>query len=121
MFRQVGSALGASITGTIITTGIALRLPDALANHGVPTGARAAITHAVVADQSPHGVPAGIRPAIEAAAGSSFAGALHIAVLSVGVASVIMLVATALLLGNRPRPTAAPRTGTAPSGHVVAS
>jgi hypothetical protein len=36
MFRQVGGALGASITGTILTSGLGSRLPAELADHGPP-------------------------------------------------------------------------------------
>jgi DHA2 family multidrug resistance protein-like MFS transporter len=98
MFRQIGSALGASITGTIITTGIASRLPGELAQRGVPATARGPITHAVVAGRSPAAAPAGLRAAIESAAGSAFADALHVAVLSVGVSAVVMTAASDALM-----------------------
>jgi EmrB/QacA subfamily drug resistance transporter len=104
MFRQIGSALGASITGTIITTGIASRLPGDLAQRGVPSAAREPITHAVVAGQSPATAPPGLRTAIESAAGSAFADALHVAMVSVGIGAVVMTVVAIALLSNRPQP-----------------
>jgi hypothetical protein len=66
MFRQIGSALGAAVTGTIITTGIASRLPTQLAEHHIPAASRAAITRAVVDAQRPHGLPAQVTSAIAA-------------------------------------------------------
>lgn len=103
MFRQVGSALGASVTGTIITTGIASRLPGALASRGIPAHAQTTIAHAMVADRPVHGAPAGIRTAVQDAAGSSFADALHVAVLSIGIGTIVMTIAAVVLLAGRPR------------------
>jgi EmrB/QacA subfamily drug resistance transporter len=114
MFRQIGSALGASITGTIITTGIASRLPGELAARGVPAPAREPITHAVAAGQSASSAPAGLRSAIESAAGSAFADALHVAVLSVGIGAAVMTVAAIVLLASRPAPAPEPSGAAAP-------
>jgi EmrB/QacA subfamily drug resistance transporter len=114
MFRQIGSALGASVTGTIITTGIASRLPAQLASRGVPAGARPAITHAVVADQSPHGTSANLLSAIESAAGSSFASSLHVAVVSVAIGAVVVGAGAVVWLANRP----APASGAAPAAEA---
>ena len=80
-------------------------MPAQLASRGVPAGARPAITHAVVADQSPHGISASLLSAIESAAGSSFASSLHVAVVSVAIGAVVVGAGAVVWLANRPAPS----------------
>jgi MFS family permease len=112
MFRQVGGALGASITGTILTSGFASRLPDELAGHGVPHAAIPGIANAAGHGASADAAPHALRERIAAAAGDAFAGALHVAVLVPGIAAALAALAAAWWLANRP--SAAPAARIAP-------
>jgi EmrB/QacA subfamily drug resistance transporter len=110
MFRQLGGALGASITGTIITTGLASRLPGQLARHGIPAADQAGITQAVVAGRPSSGVPASLVPGIEAAAGDSFASAMHVADLCVGIGAIVLALVSLAFIASRPHQAVTPLT-----------
>jgi DHA2 family multidrug resistance protein-like MFS transporter len=115
MFRQLGGALGASVTGTIITTGLASRLPAQLARHAVPASDQAGVAKAVVAGQPASGVPASLLSGIRAAAGDSFAGAMHVADLCVGVAAIVALIVALAYVASRPQHTVTAAATPAPA------
>jgi EmrB/QacA subfamily drug resistance transporter len=113
MFRQLGGALGASITGTIITTGLASRLPGELARHAVPAGDRAGVAQAIAAGRPASGVPASLIPGIQAAAGDAFADAMHVADLCVGIGAVVLTVIALAFVASRPQHAVAAATARA--------
>jgi DHA2 family multidrug resistance protein-like MFS transporter len=119
MFRQVGGALGASITGTIITTGLASRLPAQLAGHAVPAADRATVAAAVAGGRAPGGVPASLLPGIQAAAGDAFAGAMHVAVLCIGIGAVVLVAVALAFIASRPHQAATVVTSGAPATEVA--
>jgi DHA2 family multidrug resistance protein-like MFS transporter len=102
MFRQVGAALGSSITGTLLTSGLTSRLPRALAEHGVPAAAVGRVAHAVAAGGGPVSAPSALRHPIAAAAGDAFAGSLHVAVLVPGAAAAIAAFVAFAWISNQP-------------------
>jgi DHA2 family multidrug resistance protein-like MFS transporter len=115
MFRQIGGALGASITGTIITTGLASRLPAQLARYGVPASNQQGITQAIVAGHPAGGVPARLLPGIEAAAGDAFAGAMHVADLCMGIGAIVLTVVSLAFIASRPHHAVAAAASSAPA------
>jgi EmrB/QacA subfamily drug resistance transporter len=119
MFRQIGGALGASITGTIITTGLASRLPGQLTSHGVPAAVQPAVARAVIAGQAPGGAPASLLPGIRAAAGGAFADAMHIALLTVGIGAVVLLAVALVFIAANPHHAVAAAAPAAPAPEVA--
>jgi len=107
MFRQVGAALGSSIIGTLLTSGLISRLPRALADHGVPAAAIGRVAHAVAAGAGPTSAPSALRHPIAAAAGDAFAGSLHVAVLVPGAAAAVAAIVAFAWISNRPAHSAA--------------
>ena len=102
MFRQVGNTLGASITGTILTSGLVSRLPGQLADRGVSHDVAAHVASAVGNGSGAASAPAGLRATITASIGDAFAGALHLAVLIPGLAGLAAAAATVAFIHNRP-------------------
>jgi DHA2 family multidrug resistance protein-like MFS transporter len=102
MFRQVGNTLGASITGTILTSGLVSRLPGQLADRGVSHDVAGHVASAVGNGSGAASAPAGLRATITASIGDAFAGALHLAVLIPGLAGLAAAAATIAFINNRP-------------------
>jgi DHA2 family multidrug resistance protein-like MFS transporter len=102
MFRQVGGALGSSITGTIVTSGLVSRLPSELVHHGVAPGTAAELARSVANGTSAPAGHAAIAHSIVASVGDAFVGALHVAVLIPGLAGLIAAAATVAFIRNRP-------------------
>ncbi|WP_063794871.1 MFS transporter [Microbispora sp. ATCC PTA-5024] len=104
-FRQVGSVMGSSILGTLLTAGLASALPGRLAAHGVPPAAREEVVAAVASGRSGGAPqPAAVRDAVA----DAFTSGFHT---SMVVCGVVLLVAAVLALAavhNRPhqRPAA---------------
>jgi DHA2 family multidrug resistance protein-like MFS transporter len=105
MFRQVGNTLGASITGTILTSGLISRLPAELADRGISHDVARHVARAVSDGSGAATAPAGLRAAIGASIGDAFVGALHLAVLIPGVAGLAAAAATVAFIRNRPANT----------------
>lgn len=106
LFRQVGNTLGATVTGTVLTSGLASRLPGELTQRGIPSGQAEQVTQAVGTGASSSTLPAALRDTVTAAVDDAFAGALHLAVLLPGVGLAAVAVAALLFVGNRPAPQA---------------
>jgi DHA2 family multidrug resistance protein-like MFS transporter len=102
MFRQVGNTLGASITGTILTTGLVSRLPGALTDRGVTTDVAHQVAGAVGNGAGAASAPAALHTTIFAAVGDAFVGALHVAVVIPGIAGLAAAAATIAFISNRP-------------------
>ena len=96
--RQIGTVLGTSILGTVLTSRLAARLPEELAAHGVPVAAREPIAAAVASGTGGGPLPPGAREAI----GSAFASGVHSGF--VVTAIVYLLAAGLVLAGVRNRP-----------------
>ncbi|QFZ72392.1 MFS transporter [Streptomyces fagopyri] len=103
MFRQLGSVLGPSVLGTLVTTRFPEYLHDRLAASGVPAdrvdGVVAGITHGGAS-----GPPAAQAHAISVAVPQAFSEALHLGWLVAGIVLLAVVVPTAFLLR---RPSAA--------------
>ncbi|MEU1616796.1 MFS transporter [Streptomyces sp. NPDC005722] len=106
LFRQLGGTLGATVTGTVLTSGLASRLPGELADRGVPSGVAGQVTEAVGTGAQGSALPAALRDTVTAAVGDAFTGALHLAVLIPGVGLAAAAVAALVLVGSRPAPQA---------------
>jgi MFS family permease len=102
MFRQVGNTLGASITGTILTSGLASRLPMELRDRGVDPAVASDVAHAASTGSAAASAPAGLHDTIIASVGDAFAGALHLAVLIPGLAGLAAAAAAIAFIRNRP-------------------
>ncbi|MGW3244080.1 MFS transporter [Streptomyces sp. NPDC001070] len=106
LFRQVGGTLGATVTGTVLTSGLVSRLPGELGDRGVPSDVAERVTQAVGSGAQGSALPAALRETVTASVGDAFTGALHLAVLIPGVGLAAAAVAAVLLIGNRPAPQA---------------
>lgn len=97
MFRQLGSVLGPSILGTLVTTRFPAYLHDRLTSSGVPAdrvdGVVAGITHGGAGTP-----PAAQAHAISVAVPQAFSEALHLGWLVAGIVLLVMAVPTAFLL-----------------------
>ncbi|MEV7239060.1 MFS transporter, partial [Streptomyces sp. NPDC051020] len=98
LFRQIGNTLGASVTGTIVTSGLISRLPDQLTQHGVPSEATRDITDGIASGTPIAAIPAGIRDNVSAAFADAFTSALHLAVLIPAVGALLAAVAAVLFV-----------------------
>jgi len=97
--RQIGTVLGTSVLGTVLTSRLAARLPDELATHHVPVAARDAIATAVASGTSgTRPLPPGAREAI----GSAFATGVHTGFVITAI--VYLLAAVLVLVGVHNRP-----------------
>jgi MFS family permease len=108
MSRQVGSALGAAILGTVLTSGLATNLPGALTSRGVPAPAAGKIAAAATGGGSRGSIPASLRETVDSAVGSAFGTAMHHAVLIPGMLAIVMAIIAAAFLRARPVNAAAP-------------
>ncbi|WP_406261316.1 MFS transporter [Actinacidiphila glaucinigra] len=106
LFRQVGGTLGATVTGTVLTSGLASRLPGELSDRGVPSRVADQVTQAVGTGAQGSTLPAALRDTVTDAVGGAFTGALHLAVLIPGVGLAAAAVAALVLVANRPAPQA---------------
>lgn len=121
MFRQIGGALGASLLGTLLTTGYLASLPTALVARGVPEAGAVRLTEAAAGGGSLSGVPEALRQTFLAAFGESFTDAFHDAALVPGIAALACAVLAAVLVRPpAPPPVTAPATtiAAAPVGPV---
>ncbi|MFF2998145.1 MFS transporter [Streptomyces sp. NPDC057950] len=103
MFRQLGSVLGPSVLGTLVTTRFPEHLHDRLAASGIPAdrvdGVVAGITHGGTS-----GLPAAQAHAISVAVPQAFSEALHLGWL---VAGIVLLATTVPTVWFLRRPAAA--------------
>ncbi|NBM20056.1 MFS transporter [Streptomyces sp. GC420] len=102
LFRQVAGPLGASITVTILTSGLTSRLPSELAEHGTPPAVADRVTRAVSNGAPASTAPAGLRETVAAAIGEAFTASLHLAALITAVGTLTAAAAAVVLIRNRP-------------------
>ncbi|MEU9337157.1 MFS transporter [Streptomyces sp. NPDC048290] len=103
LFRQIGNTLGASITGTIVTSGLVSRLPEQLTRHGVAPEDAGDITGRVTSGTPLDSLPAAIRDNVTAAFGDAFTASLHLAVLIPGVGALLAALAALIFVHKRAR------------------
>ncbi|MEU9315071.1 MFS transporter [Streptomyces sp. NPDC048295] len=101
LFRQIGNTLGASVTGTIVTSGLINRLPDQLTRHGVPSEATRDIIDGIASGTPLDAVSAEVRDNVSAAFGDAFTAALHLAVLIPAVGALLAALAAVLFVRKR--------------------
>ncbi|MBN9101251.1 MAG: MFS transporter [Pseudonocardia sp.] len=111
MFRQIGGAVGASLLGTLLTTGLFDALPGALVARGVPAAGAARLTAGAAEGGSLSELPAAVVRPFVAAFGESFTDAFHTAVLVPAIAALVC----AVLAGVLVRPARKPATAAAPA------
>ncbi|HVV23534.1 MAG TPA: MFS transporter [Pseudonocardiaceae bacterium] len=98
MFRQLGSVLGPSVLGTIVTTRFPRNLDDRLSGAHVPAGAAGRIVSGAAHGGSAKGVPAPLRATVDGAVAHAFTDAVHLGLLVGGIALVAMALPTVAFL-----------------------
>lgn len=102
-FRQVGSVMGVSLLGTLLTRRLNSRLPDALAAHHVPLAVRPAVEAAVATGKAPEGAPGTVISAV----GDAFVSGVHAGLILTGVVFLVGALAALLAVHSRPHAVAA--------------
>ncbi|MEV4603319.1 MFS transporter [Amycolatopsis sp. NPDC049253] len=111
MFRQLGSVLGPSVLGTIVTTEFPRNLSDRLLDARVPAGVTRQIVDGASHGGSTAGVPAGLKTTVTNSVASAFTGAVHLGLLVGGIVLVAMAIPTVAFVRHaaaRRRPEGAP-------------
>jgi DHA2 family multidrug resistance protein-like MFS transporter len=100
MFRQLGSVLGPSVLGTLVTTRFPHLLHDRLASAGVPAGRVDDVVAGVTHGGTSH-LPASLAHTVSVAFPQAFTDALHLGWLVAGIVPLVMTVPTVLFLRRR--------------------
>jgi DHA2 family multidrug resistance protein-like MFS transporter len=108
MFRQIGSVLGPSILGTIVTTRFPRYLEDRLTTSGVPAPDASRITDGAVHGGSASALPAGLARTVTDASARAFTDAVHLGLLIGGITLLIIAIPTAIFVRHRDTPAPAP-------------
>lgn len=101
MFRQLGSVLGPSVLGTIVTTRFPRNLGDRLAGAHVPAAVSRQIVDGATRGGSTTGLPAALRPAVGEASAGAFTDAVHLGLLIGGIVCLVMTIPTVLFVRHR--------------------
>ncbi|MEV6903390.1 hypothetical protein [Amycolatopsis sp. NPDC051372] len=94
MFRQLGSVLGPSVLGTIVTTEFPKKLSERLLDARVPAGVTRQIVDGASHGGSTAGVPASLKTTVASSAASAFTDAVHSGLLVGGIVLVVSAVPT---------------------------
>ncbi|MGW9025219.1 MFS transporter [Streptomyces sp. NPDC055722] len=100
MFRQLGSVLGPSVLGTLVTTRFPHLLHDRLASAGVPAGRVDDVVAGITHGGTSH-LPASLAHTVSVAFPQAFTDALHLGWLVAGIVPLAMTVPTVLFLRRR--------------------
>jgi EmrB/QacA subfamily drug resistance transporter len=103
MFRQLGSALGPSVVGTVLTSTFATQLRTGLATAGVPAGVSHKVMETAANGTGGH-PPAALAGTIQAVVAQAFTNAAHAGVLVIGIVYLAVAVPTVLFVRHRPAP-----------------
>jgi MFS family permease len=103
MFRQVGSVVGSSLLGSLMTSRLIAALPGQLAGQHVPAGTRDAVQRAVTAGSPP---PGGAGPAVTTAIENALTSGIHAGMAVTGVVFLGTAALVVAVVRNRPAPTA---------------
>jgi EmrB/QacA subfamily drug resistance transporter len=101
MLRQLGSVLGPSVLGTLVTSHFAHNLHDRLVGAGVPGPQADQVVAGASHGGSAAGLPAGLTRILEAAVPGAFTDAVHLGLAVGGVVLIVMAVPTALFVRQR--------------------
>lgn len=101
MFRQIGSVLGPSVLGTIVTTRFPHYLEDRLITAGIPAPDAARITAGAVHGDATGELPAALAPTVTDAAARAFTDAVHLGLLTGGVTLIVIAIPTAIFVRHR--------------------
>ncbi|MFF4653752.1 MFS transporter [Streptomyces sp. NPDC001380] len=101
MSRQIGSVLGPSILGTIVTTRFPRYLEDQLVSAGVPSPSAARIIAGTVHSGSTGELPARLARTVTDSAARAFTDAVHLGLLIAGITLLVIAVPTAILVRHR--------------------
>jgi EmrB/QacA subfamily drug resistance transporter len=85
MFRQLGSVLGPSVLGTIVTTRFPRYLDQRLSRAGLPSPTAAQITAGAVRGQTARALPPSLTATVTDSAARAFTDATHIGLLVAGI------------------------------------
>ncbi|MGI5140911.1 MFS transporter [Streptomyces sp. CA-106110] len=100
MFRQLGSVLGPSVLGTLVTTRFPHLLHGRLASAGVPAGRVDDVVAGITHGGTSH-LPASLAHTVSVAIPQAFTDALHLGWLVAGIVPLAMTVPTVLFLRRR--------------------
>lgn len=106
-FRQLGSMLGASILGTLVTTQFPQYLSRDLAGAGLSAGAAHGIVAAAARGARPE-VPTALRPLLDQAVPEAFTSALHLGFAVGGIALLVAAIPTAIFVRQHGRTMSTP-------------
>jgi DHA2 family multidrug resistance protein-like MFS transporter len=105
MFRQIGSVLGPSVLGTIVTTRFPRYLEDRLTTSGVPASDASRITDGAVHGDSTASLPTELAHTVTDAAARAFTDAVHLGLLIGGITLLVIAIPTAIFVRHRNAPT----------------
>ncbi|MGW5616351.1 MFS transporter [Streptomyces sp. NPDC003877] len=107
MFRQIGSVLGPSVLGTIVTTRFPHYLEDRLVSAGVPGPDAARISAGALHGDSGVEMPAALARTVTASAARAFTDAVHLGLLIGGGTLLVIAIPTAVFVRHRNAPAPA--------------
>ncbi|MEU1087471.1 MFS transporter [Streptomyces sp. NPDC005892] len=107
MFRQIGSVLGPSILGTIVTTRFPRYLDERLISSGVPAADASRITDGAVRGDSAASLPTALAQTLTDSAARAFTDAVHLGLLIGGITLLVVAIPTAVFVrhSNTPAPS----------------
>ncbi|MEU1024800.1 MFS transporter [Streptomyces sp. NPDC005904] len=108
MFRQIGSVLGPSVLGTIVTTRFPGYLEDRLITSGIPAQDAARIADGAVHGGSATSLPPPLAHTVSDAVARAFTDAVHLGLLVGGSVLLVLAIATAIFVRHRNTPAPAP-------------
>jgi DHA2 family multidrug resistance protein-like MFS transporter len=108
MFRQIGSVLGPSILGTIVTTRFPRYLENRLVSADVPAPEAARLTALAVHGDKTREVPGPLRRTVTESAARAFTDAVHLGLLIAGITLLVIAIPTAIFVRHRTRHPAQP-------------
>jgi MFS family permease len=101
MLRQLGSVLGPSVLGTLVTSHFAHNLHDRLVTAGVPDPQAGQAVADASRSSAAGSLPAGLDRVLAAAAPGAFTDAVHLGLTVGGIVLIVMAVPTALFVRQR--------------------
>ncbi|MEU1365168.1 MFS transporter [Streptomyces sp. NPDC005803] len=107
MFRQIGSVLGPSVLGTIVTTRFPRYLEERLVSSGVPAPDASHITEGAVHGDSANSLPTTLAHTVTDSAARAFTDAVHLGLLIGGITLLVIAVPTAIFVRHRNAPAPA--------------
>ncbi|MBY8879712.1 MFS transporter [Actinacidiphila acidipaludis] len=101
MLRQLGSVLGPSVLGTLVTSHFAHNLHDRLVTAGVPGPQAGQVVAGASHGAAAGGLPPGLARVLGTAVPGAFTDAVHLGLVVGGIVLIVMAVPTALFVRQR--------------------